>query len=215
MATAVCARNGAAQTNEAMPIAATVTYRLALSVIGALLVRFLFSRALLRTPSDGRAAPHAVRRNCAQSMPPRNKAHYSSHFSTVLRTPREREAVPSRWRGEARALRRKIRSGTRTEGAHLHDAQSFLHCRGRGSADRDHRGRPCSKHHPAVRAWSADASADAGAWVDIRPAWRFRLLARASDATEGQQARLSRSLRLCARPAAHYHRSKQYQHALT
>src|SRR5258708_10973560 len=98
MATAVCARNGAADRNEAMPIAATVTYRLALSVMGALLVRiFAFARAAVRTRSDG---------DCAQSMPPRNKAHRRSHIQPVpacVKGTRSRAFALAA--GEARALR--------------------------------------------------------------------------------------------------------------
>src|SRR5258707_10446923 len=98
MATAVCARNGAADRNEAMPIAATVTYRLALSVMGALLVRiFAFARAALRTRRRGL---------CTQSMPPRNKPHRRSHIQPVpacVKGTRSRAFALAA--GEARALR--------------------------------------------------------------------------------------------------------------
>src|SRR5262245_66634235 len=59
MATAVWARNcaGAAASREAMPIAATVKYRLALSLMGALLVHVVF----VSSREGYVCSPHALR----------------------------------------------------------------------------------------------------------------------------------------------------------
>src|SRR5262249_44076092 len=74
MATAVWALNraGAAASKEAMPIAAAVKYSLALSLMGALLVRVVFvSRA---TATCARPMPARSAQDSAQSMSSPNKS---------------------------------------------------------------------------------------------------------------------------------------------
>src|SRR5205823_5156400 len=143
MATAVCARNGAGQTNEAMPIAATVTYRLALSVIGALLVRFLFSRALLRTPSDG--IVHSPCRLAIRLITARIFQLFCARRGNAKPCPRV---------GGARRGHCGARSAVEREPKEpsSHDEQIFVGGRGGGSAARHDRTRLFGKRNPAERA---------------------------------------------------------------
>jgi hypothetical protein len=81
MATAVWALScaGAAAKTEAMPIVATVKYSLALSLMGALLVR-MNSCVVALVGNVWIGSPCALGKDSAQSMSPRNKPRCGPRF---------------------------------------------------------------------------------------------------------------------------------------
>src|SRR6516162_9394634 len=113
-ATAVWAlkRAGAAASKAARPIAATVKHSLALSLMGALLVRVVFCRARLCRPLGPRVLAHAPRARakilhspCRPAISPAAAALPADDVE-IAAAPRERRASPGVGpRCERRALR--------------------------------------------------------------------------------------------------------------
>src|SRR5262249_37880603 len=193
MATAVWARNcaGAAASTDAMPIAATVKYSLALSLMVALLVQFLLSRSW----PLGSAA--SVRAGCdsAQSLSPRNKPRRESR-SIPAHADGTGSPHPALPKARGKALERTEEATQAT----LHDAQNSIDRRGGCSADCHDRAGLRPKLKPA-NAGQDPGPQDAGARLGARAPRSIRLFARAPNAAEREQSGRAARFRLFARPS--------------